>query len=185
MVIKSKVQQRSIHIEEYAVDVVQSIMITRDAGANGRAPDFSLLAESPLWRFRYLALSCAARCAGVICRLRAGPSDPKAMSPVPQIQKVQPLMQSRLFAIEAVDLLFENGQACTFERLVGQGEGAVMVVPVLSPERLLVVREYAVGVERYELELCEGRIDAGESPEEAADGNCAKRLVLMRGGWTY
>ncbi len=62
-------------------------------------------------------------------------------------------MQSRLFAIEAVDLLFENGQACTFERLVGQGEGAVMVVPVLSPERLLVVREYAVGVERYELGL--------------------------------
>ncbi len=109
------------------------------------------------------------------------------MSPVPQIQKVQPLMKSRLFAIEAVDLLFENGQACTFERLVGQGEGAVMVVPVLSPERLLVVREYAVGVERYELGFVKGRIDAGESPEEAARrelreeiGLDARRLDILK-----
>ena len=90
------------------------------------------------------------------------------MSPEPQIQSTTPLMQTRLFAVEAVELLFANGEARTFERLVGQGEGAVMVVPVLSPDRLLLIREYAVGVERYELGFVKGRIDRGESPEQAA-----------------
>ena len=34
---------------------------------------------------------------------------------------------------------------------------------------MLLVREYAAGVHRYELGLVKGRIDAGESPVEAAN----------------
>ena len=46
----------------------------------------------------------------------------------------------------------------------GRGHGAVAVVPMLDAETVLLVREYAAGMHRYELGLVKGRIDAGESP---------------------
>ena len=95
-------------------------------------------------------------------------SDSRGMSASPQIREVTPLMQSRLFAIESVELRFANGEERTFERLVGQGEGAVMVVPFKTADELLLIREYAVGVERYELGFVKGRIDKGENAAQAA-----------------
>ena len=44
-----------------------------------------------------------------------------------------------------------------------------MVVPMLDEETVLLVREYAAGMHRYELGLVKGRIDAGETPAQAAD----------------
>ncbi len=40
-----------------------------------------------------------------------------------------------------------------------------MVVPLLDPQTVLLVREYAAGIHRYELGLVKGRIDANETPE--------------------
>jgi ADP-ribose diphosphatase len=40
---------------------------------------------------------------------------------------------------------------------------------MLDAETVLLVREYAAGVHRYELGLVKGRIDAGETPEHAAN----------------
>jgi len=52
---------------------------------------------------------------------------------------------------------------------------------------VLLVREYAAGVHRYELGLVKGRIDAGESPVEAANrelmeeaGYGARELTVLR-----
>ena len=51
--------------------------------------------------------------------------------------------------------------------LCEQGHGAVVVVPMQDDETVLLVREYAAGMHRYELGLVKGRIDAGETPEQA------------------
>src|SRR3546814_20853030 len=40
---------------------------------------------------------------------------------------------------------------------------------MLDDDTVLLVREYAAGVHRYELGLVQGRIDAGETPEHAAN----------------
>src|SRR3546814_4871102 len=40
---------------------------------------------------------------------------------------------------------------------------------MLDDDTVLLVREYAAGVHRYELGLVKGRIDAGETPEHAAN----------------
>jgi len=84
----------------------------------------------------------------------------------PQIRSITPLAQSRLFTIEGVDLVFSNGEEATFERIVSFGP-AVMVVPITA-EGLLMIREYAAGTDRYELGFVKGKIDHGESPEQAA-----------------
>ena len=73
------------------------------------------------------------------------------------------------YRMERLDLEFSNGERRLYERLHGRGHGAVAVVPMLDAETVLLVREYAAGVHRYELGLVKGRIDAGESPEQAAN----------------
>ena len=73
------------------------------------------------------------------------------------------------YRLERLDLEFANGERRHYERLHGRGHGAVVVVPLLDDDTVLLVREYAAGVHRYELGLVKGRIDAGETPVQAAD----------------
>lgn len=73
------------------------------------------------------------------------------------------------YRMERLDLEFGNGERRRYERLHGRGHGAVAVVPMLDTETVLLIREYAAGVHRYELGLVKGRIDAGETPEAAAN----------------
>lgn len=73
------------------------------------------------------------------------------------------------YRMERLDLEFDNGERRRYERLHGRGHGAVVVVPMLDADTVLLVREYAAGVHRYELDLVKGHIDAGETPEQAAD----------------
>lgn len=91
------------------------------------------------------------------------------------------------YRMERMDLEFSNGERRKYERLHGRGHGAVAVVPMLDADTVLLVREYAAGVHRYELGLVKGRIDAGESPLEAANrelmeeaGYGAHDLVVLR-----
>ncbi len=78
---------------------------------------------------------------------------------------------SRLFNVEALELEFSNGKRCSFERLVrgGKGLGAVLIVPLLDKETVLLVREYGAGVDRYELGLPKGKLDDGENNVQAAN----------------
>ena len=85
----------------------------------------------------------------------------------PEILSVTSVARSRLFHIEQVDLRFSNGKEVQFERLQSDSAGSVLVVPVEGDE-LVLIREYAVGTERYELSFPKGSIDAGEEPQVAA-----------------
>ena len=87
----------------------------------------------------------------------------------PLILARRPSEQSRFLRVEQVDLEFSNGERRTHERLSGSGLGAVIIVPMLDADTVLLVREYGVGVNRYELGLPKGRLDAGETAEEGAN----------------
>lgn len=91
------------------------------------------------------------------------------------------------FELEHLDLEFSNGERRQFQRLNGRGHGAVIVVPMLDDQTVLLVREYAAGMHRYELGLVKGRIDAGETALQAADrelkeeaGYGANQLQVLR-----
>ncbi|MEF1288326.1 ADP compounds hydrolase NudE [Vibrio sp. M260118] len=87
----------------------------------------------------------------------------------PEILAKQTVAQSRLFAIEALDLCFSNGEQRTYERMKPSGRNAVMMVPITEQGDILLVREYAAGTERYELGFPKGLIDPGETPQQAAE----------------
>jgi ADP-ribose diphosphatase len=89
---------------------------------------------------------------------------------MPKILSVRTAARSRHFHIEAVELRFANGNVREFERVAGGTlPGAVIIVPVLDTGDLLLVREYAVGSERYELSLPMGLVQTRESTLEAAN----------------
>ena len=93
------------------------------------------------------------------------------MSEKPKILSRKIVAQSRLFKIEAVDLEFSNGATRQYERLMrGSGSnGAVLIVPMIDNETVLLIREYSGGVDRYELGLAKGKIDKGEDALQAAN----------------
>ena len=70
---------------------------------------------------------------------------------------------------ESLELEFANGATRTYSRLITHGLGAVIVVPMLDRETVLLAREYACGMHHYELGLPKGRIEKGEQPLEAAN----------------
>lgn len=90
------------------------------------------------------------------------------MADLPKILARRSLDYGGRFKVEQVDLRFSNGVERTYERMPTRGHGAVVVAAMKDTDTLLLIREYACGLHRYELGLVKGRIDRGESPEQAA-----------------
>lgn len=86
----------------------------------------------------------------------------------PKIHKIETIARSRLFTVEAVSLEFSNGVQRVYERMRPSNREAVMIVPIIGND-LLLIREYAVGIEEYELGFPKGLIDPGEGVLEAAN----------------
>lgn len=93
----------------------------------------------------------------------------KPMPTKPTIFKRTTVARSRLFRADEIQLRFSNGEERTYEKLCSGGPGAVLIVPLLDENTVLLVREYGAGIEDYHLGLPKGAIDPGESLLEAAN----------------
>lgn len=85
----------------------------------------------------------------------------------PKILNIQDVAQSKLFSIQSVDLEFSNGEKRVYERMRPAKREAVLIIPIID-DHLILIREYAVGIENYELGFPKGAIDPGEIALEAA-----------------
>lgn len=74
----------------------------------------------------------------------------------------------KMLRVEQVDLEFSNGERRTYHRMKPSGLGAVIIVPMLDDETVLLAREYAAGLHHYEIGLPKGRLEEGETILEAA-----------------
>ena len=109
------------------------------------------------------------------------------MPKLPIIHQTQVVANSHLFQVEELHLEFSNGEQRVYERLVSKGDGAVLIVPMVDNETVLLIREYAAGTERYELGLPKGKVEAGEDLLEAANreimeevGHGARHIQLLK-----
>ncbi len=90
------------------------------------------------------------------------------MKQKPEIKGITELAKSRLFTIQQLDLQFSNGTQVQFERIKANAGRAVMVAAITAQNEILLVREYAAGTERYELQLPKGIVESGEDSLQAA-----------------
>lgn len=108
------------------------------------------------------------------------------MAKLPIIHGRRDIAQSTFLRAEQLDLEFSNGERRTHERLKSSGLGAVIIVPMLDDDTVLLVNEYATGLERFELGLPKGRLDRDETAEQGANrelkeevGYGARRLTIL------
>lgn len=108
------------------------------------------------------------------------------MRKLPVIHATRDVSDSHFLHVEQLDLEFSNGARRTYERLKASGVGAVIMVPMLDNDTVLLVREYGGGVGRYELGLPKGRLDPGETAEQGANrelkeeiGYGARRMKIL------
>lgn len=97
---------------------------------------------------------------------------------LPLIRERRRVAKSNLFTIEQIDLTFSNGVERVYERMEGTGRGAVMIVPFIDNNTILLVKEYCAGTHKYELGFPKGIIDAGEQAIEAADRELKEEVGL-------
>jgi ADP-ribose diphosphatase len=105
----------------------------------------------------------------------------------PSILKRATVARSRLFRADEIHLRFSNGEERTYEKLCSGGPGAVLIVPLLDDDTVLLVREYGAGIEDYHLGLPKGAIDQGENLLAAANrelkeevGYGARKLQFLK-----
>ncbi len=105
----------------------------------------------------------------------------------PTILNIETIATTRVFNIEKMDIQFSNGERREYERLKPTGNGAVLVIPMLDDDTVLMIYEYSGGTDRYELALTKGKIDQGETIIEAANrelseeiGYAAKKLSFVK-----
>ncbi|MBL1277943.1 MAG: ADP compounds hydrolase NudE [Ectothiorhodospiraceae bacterium] len=87
----------------------------------------------------------------------------------PEVLHSEIVARTNIFRVERRDLRFPNGTEVSHERLVGSEGGAVLIVPMFDEHTVLLIREYATGVHRYEIALPKGRIEANEPLLDAAN----------------
>lgn len=88
---------------------------------------------------------------------------------LPIVLATRSVEQSRFLRAEQIDLEFSNGERRTHERLRTSGFGSVIMVPMRDDDTVLLIREYATGIEGYELGLPKGRLDRDETVEQGAN----------------
>jgi ADP-ribose diphosphatase len=93
----------------------------------------------------------------------------------PTVHQRRQIADTGIFNIEEIDLEFANGQTRCYQRIVGSAQGAVLVIPLLQDETLLLIREYAAGMDRYELAFPKGKIRSAPPT-----GKSRKRPVMPR-----
>ena len=98
---------------------------------------------------------------------------------MPKILKQKSIFKSKLFDIKQADIEF-NGITMKYEIISGTGRGAVMVVPFIEND-IIFIKEYAAAIDDYMITFPKGKIDRGETIEEAANRELQEEVGYKSG----
>ena len=98
---------------------------------------------------------------------------------MPKILNQKSIFKSKLFNIKQADIEF-NGTTMKYEIISGTGRGAVMVVPFIEND-IIFIKEYAAAIDDYMITFPKGKIDKGETIEEAANRELQEEVGYKSG----
>ena len=82
--------------------------------------------------------------------------------------------KSRVFSVEETRRRFPNGQE--HDIVVVRHAPSVVLIPTETDGRVVLITQYRAAVDRELWELPAGRVDAGESAEDAARRECEEEI---------
>jgi ADP-ribose diphosphatase len=82
--------------------------------------------------------------------------------------------QGRIFSVEVGRCRFPNGTEHTVE--IVRHAPSVVLIPVESDGRVIIVEQYRAAIDRTTWEFPAGRVDEGESAEDAARRECEEEV---------
>jgi len=91
------------------------------------------------------------------------------MKKSPQLLSKKIIAKTNIFTVEQLHLQFGNQTEVNFERIYSSSAGAVLIVPQLDDNTIILIREYCAGVLRYEIAFPKGRVEQGESITSSAN----------------
>jgi ADP-ribose diphosphatase len=97
---------------------------------------------------------------------------------VPQILSKKHLLQSNIFRVEQLEIKFNNGVKMQYERMLSSSNGAVLIIAI-KDNCFVLIKEYAVGMERYELTFAKGKVDDGETWQQATERESQEELGFL------
>lgn len=103
----------------------------------------------------------------------------------PQLLDSKIIADTRVFTVEQLALRFSNGTEVQYERLKGSQYGAILAIPMIDAKTVLLVREYAAGIDDYQLMLPKGRIEKNEPILEAANREMMEEIGYGAGKLTH
>ena len=95
---------------------------------------------------------------------------------MPKILKTESIFESKLFKINKSFIQF-NSQVLEYEIICGAGNGAVMILPFINDE-IILIKEYAASVDNYMITFPKGKIDKNESILDAANRELQEEVGL-------
>ncbi len=82
------------------------------------------------------------------------------------VEHEKTMFQSQRFNV--VRLIHRIDDSTQIEKDVIRHPGAVVILPIVEPDRVCLIRNFRVSVNRHLIELPAGTLEAGEDPEKAA-----------------
>jgi ADP-ribose pyrophosphatase len=80
----------------------------------------------------------------------------------------------RVFSVEVGEKTFPNGRTHTVE--IVRHAPSVVLIPIETDGRVVLIRQFRAPLDREIWEFPAGRIDSGESPEDAARRECEEEI---------
>jgi ADP-ribose pyrophosphatase len=84
---------------------------------------------------------------------------------------------SKVFSVEVDRRRFPNGQ--THDVTIVRHSPSVVIIPMRDDGQVILIRQYRASVDQELWEVPAGRVDAGESPEEAVVRECEEEIGLV------
>jgi len=85
------------------------------------------------------------------------------------------IYSGRVFSVEVGERRFPNGETHTVE--IVRHAPSVVLIPIESDGRVVLVRQYRAPLDRQTWEFPAGRVDSGESAEDAARRECEEEIA--------
>ena len=95
------------------------------------------------------------------------------------VESSRSVFQGRVFSTSVDRVQLPHGAVVDME--VVRHPASVVLIPMDSEQRVVLVRQYRYAVDRWLWELPAGSVDAGESPQAAAVRECGEEVGLTPG----